>query len=108
MAAEVTEHGQKGCLTGPLLKLYSDYQNRLRQDIRKAEELLILSRREEAKERQALTRAVMERQLIEKVKDQKKEAFLVEARHEEQNNLEEQAMAARVRHLKEAGVTDAN
>jgi flagellar FliJ protein len=108
LAGEITDHGQKGRLTGPLLKLYSDFQNRLRQDIKKAEELLILSRREEAKERQALTKAVMDRQVIEKLKDQKQEAFILETLYLEQMNLEEQATAARVRYFKEAGTNDAS
>ncbi|MDR1395091.1 MAG: hypothetical protein LBK52_02835, partial [Deltaproteobacteria bacterium] len=102
------EHGQKGRLTGPLLKLYSDFQSGLRQELKKAEELLRLSRREEAKEREALTKAVIDRQVIEKLKDQKQEAFLTEVLKEDQDNLEEQSQAARSRRLKETGVADAS
>ncbi|MDR1577576.1 MAG: hypothetical protein LBT86_05025 [Deltaproteobacteria bacterium] len=107
MAEAVKSHGQMGRLTGPLLKLYSDYQSRLQKDLKKAEELLALSRREEAKERQALTKAVVARQLIEKTKERQKEAFESQAQYEEQKNLEERSTAARARRLKEMGLTDA-
>ncbi|MDR2142690.1 MAG: hypothetical protein LBR11_13085 [Deltaproteobacteria bacterium] len=108
MAAEIQAYGQTGRLTGPLLRLYSDYQSRVRQDLKKAEELLILSRREEAKERLALTKAVVARQLIEKTKERQKEAFEVEAQYEEQKVLEERAALARARRLKEMGVDNVN
>ena len=106
LTEEIKTHGQMGRLTGPLMRLYSDYQNRLRQDIKKTEELLILSRREEAKERLALTRAVMARQVIEKTKDRQKEAFDQEAERGERETLEEMAGLARTRRLKETGVGD--
>jgi flagellar export protein FliJ len=108
MAEEVKAHGQTGRLTGPLLRLYGDFQLKVRQDLKKAEELLILSRREEAKERVALTRAVMARQVIEKAKERQRLAFEAEAQAEEQKNLEEMASMARVRRLKETGVSESD
>jgi flagellar export protein FliJ len=106
LAEEVKTHGQMGRLTGPLIKLYGDFQTNLRRELKKAEELLILSRREEAKERLALSKAVMARQVIEKTKERQKESFEAEARSEEQKNLEEMASIARARRLKNKGVND--
>jgi flagellar export protein FliJ len=108
MAEEVKAHGRTGRLTGPLLRLYGDFQLKVRQDLKKAEELLILSRREEAKERVALTRAVVARQVIEKAKDRQKLAFESEERAEEQKSLEEMASVARARRLKETGVSESD
>ena len=61
LSKELSEKGAEGKATPALLSLYSDYQAKLLQDIRKAAELLVLSRRELAKEMAALRKAVMER-----------------------------------------------
>ncbi|MDR1871376.1 MAG: flagellar export protein FliJ [Deltaproteobacteria bacterium] len=106
MATEVKTLGQIGRLTGPLVRLYGEYQGRLRQDLKKAEELLVLSRREEAKERQALIQAITAREAIEKTRDRQKENFILEDRRTEQNNLEEMAQIARARRLKQTVESD--
>ncbi|MDR1608348.1 MAG: hypothetical protein LBT38_08085 [Deltaproteobacteria bacterium] len=106
MTEAVKSHAQLGRLTGPLIKLYSDFQANLQKELKKNEELLALSRREEAKERLALTKAVVARQLIEKTKERRQEAFEIEARYEEQKNLEELSTAARIRRLEEMGLNN--
>ncbi|MDR3204624.1 MAG: flagellar export protein FliJ [Deltaproteobacteria bacterium] len=96
-AEEISELGAKGRLTGPLLLLFSNYQEKLRKDIKKSLELLALSRREEAKERLALKKAVIDRQIMEKIKDKNKQAWIEEDFRKEQANLEELASLARAR-----------
>jgi flagellar FliJ protein len=106
LAQDLSEKAQKGLLTPPMMSLYSDYQVKLLQDLRKADELLVLSRRELAKEQAALRKAVMERQLMEKIKEKKAETHKAEELQKEQNTLEE--MAALVKARKARMEKDAN
>ncbi|MDR0356620.1 MAG: flagellar export protein FliJ [Deltaproteobacteria bacterium] len=97
IADELSEKGRAGRLNGPLLLMYSEYQQKLRKEIKRLLELLALSRREEAKERLALKRAVIDRRIIEKYKDNQKLAWRTELLKEEQNNMEELAALAKAR-----------
>jgi flagellar export protein FliJ len=101
IAAELTQKGQQGSLNGPLLMLYSSHQERVRQEIKKSLELLALSQREEAKERLALKKAVTERQIIEKIKDNQKLAWQEDLAKIEQNSIEELASLAKSRRQRE-------
>jgi flagellar export protein FliJ len=89
LSSDLSRMGQEGRLTGPILKLYSDFQAKLRKDIRQAEELLFLSKREEAKERAALRAAVMDRQLMEKIKEKQKKAHGLAELKRDQEAMEE-------------------
>ncbi|MDR2405844.1 MAG: flagellar export protein FliJ [Deltaproteobacteria bacterium] len=100
LQADLQRHIQNGHVTPALLSLYSDFQTKLFQDKRSAEELLALSRREEAKERAILRKAVMERQLIERYKDKKVEDWKAEDLKEEQKILEEMAALVKARKLR--------
>ena len=94
---EITAKGQAGELSGPLLVMYSSHLERLRQDIKKHNNLLALSRKEEIKERQMLKKAIIDRKMMEKVKERQKEAWIEETAREEQNSLEELAAIAKER-----------
>ncbi|MDR1546913.1 MAG: flagellar export protein FliJ [Deltaproteobacteria bacterium] len=103
MAAEISERGRAGTLSGPLLSLFSAHQERLRREIKKALELLALSRREEAKERLALEKAVKDRQIMEKIKEKRQLAWRAELLGKEQGELEELAALTKARTLREEG-----
>ncbi|MDR1049850.1 MAG: flagellar export protein FliJ [Deltaproteobacteria bacterium] len=105
MADEIGELGRAGKLSGPLLSMYSGYQEKVRKEIKKLLELLALSRREEAKERLALRKAVVDRRVMEKFKDKQHDAWRTERLQEEQNSMEELAALSKARRSLEA--TDA-
>lgn len=94
---EMTRKGQAGELNGPLMVMYSSHMERVREDIKKHESLLYLSRKEEFKERQALRKAVTDRKIMEKVKERQKEAWLEETARQEQNAIEELAAITKER-----------
>ncbi len=98
---ELDEKIKSGAITIPLLKLYKDYDQKLAKDVAKLEEFLRLSRREEAKERAALTKASIDRKIMEKLKEKKKAEFVAEQMYLEQNNLEEMAALAKARRDRE-------
>ncbi|MDR3154810.1 MAG: flagellar export protein FliJ [Deltaproteobacteria bacterium] len=89
LSEELSERAKSGPVAPALFSLYSEYQAKLLQDLRKAEELLALSRRELAKEQAALRKAVIERRVMERIKDKQAEAFRGEELRKEQNVLEE-------------------
>jgi flagellar FliJ protein len=89
LSQELSERAAQGLATPAIFSLYSEYQAKLLQDLRKADELLTLSRRELAKEQAALRKAVMERQLMERIREKQLEAFRAEELRKEQNVLEE-------------------
>ncbi|MDR2611410.1 MAG: flagellar export protein FliJ [Deltaproteobacteria bacterium] len=89
LSEEISERGRLGTVTPALLSLYSGYQAKLLQDLKKADELLTLSRRELAKEQAALRKAVIERQIMERIREKQAEAFQAEEFRKEQNVLEE-------------------
>ncbi|MDR1041237.1 MAG: flagellar export protein FliJ [Deltaproteobacteria bacterium] len=89
LSEELSEKASQGLATPAIFSLYSEYQAKLLQDLRKADELLTLSRREMAKEQAALRKAVMERQLMERIREKQAEAFREEELRREQNILEE-------------------
>jgi flagellar FliJ protein len=89
LAEELSDRAGRGLATPALFSLYSEYQAKLLQDLRKADELLTLSRRELSKEQAALRKAVMERQLMERIREKQAEAFKAEELRKEQNVLEE-------------------
>ncbi|MGL4209057.1 MAG: flagellar export protein FliJ [Candidatus Adiutrix sp.] len=101
LAAEFSEKLHSGQMVVPLLTLYSDFKQKLGRDIARTEEFIYLSRREEAKERTALTKASVERKIIEKLKEKKKIEFIAEEAYIEQNNLEEMAALAKARRTRE-------
>ena len=97
LAAELEEKIRAGEISIPLLTLYKDYDHKLNHDIARLEEFLRLSRREEAKERAALTKASVDRKIMEKLKEKKKAEFAAEEMYQAQNNLEEMASLAKAR-----------
>ena len=103
LMAELDEKIKSGEVTIPILTLYKEYDIKLGKDIDRLHEFLRLSRREEAKERAALTKASIDRKVMEKLKDKKKAEFIAEQMYLEQNNLEEMAALAKARRDREAG-----
>jgi len=103
LIGELDEKIRNGEVTIPILTLYKEYDHKLAKDIDRLHEFLRLSRREEAKERAALTRASIDRKVMEKLKEKKKAEYLVEQMYIEQNNLEEMAALAKARRDREAG-----
>lgn len=95
LVTELDEKIKAGEITIPLLMMYKDYDHKMIRDITRAEEFLYLSRKEETKERAALTKASIDRKLIEKLKEKKKAEFVAEQMYLEQNNLEEMAALAK-------------
>jgi flagellar FliJ protein len=102
LAAELDDKMKSGGITVPLIILYKEYDAKLAKDIARAKEFLRLSRREEAKERAALTRAAIDRKIMENLKEKKKIEFLAEQAYLEQKNLEEMAALATARRDREA------
>ncbi|UQZ89316.1 flagellar export protein FliJ [Deltaproteobacteria bacterium Smac51] len=102
LAGELDEKMKSGGITVPLIILYKEYDGKLAKDIARANEFLRLSRREEAKERAALTKASIDRKIMEKLKENKKAEFAEEQAYLEQNNLEEMASLAKARRDREA------
>ncbi|MDR2443093.1 MAG: flagellar FliJ family protein [Deltaproteobacteria bacterium] len=100
-AQEISDLGRAGKLTGPLLLLFSSHQERVRKEIKKNLELLSLSRRQEVIERKALNKAVTDRRIMEKVKDNQKSAWRLELEHDEQNNMEELAALSKAKRLRD-------
>lgn len=98
---ELAEKIHSGALSIPLLSMYREYDLKLSRDLARLHEFLRLSRREEAKERAALTRASIDRKVMEKLKEKKKAEFVAEQMYIEQNNLEEMAALAKARRDRE-------
>ena len=103
LKAELAALIRSGEVTIPLLTLYKDYDHKMALDLARLDEFLRLSRREEAKERAALTRASVDRKIMEKLKENTRVEFLDEQIHLEQNNLEEMAALAKARRDHEEG-----
>jgi flagellar export protein FliJ len=97
LAEEITSKGRAGELTGPLLVMYSAHQERTRKEIRRNNDLLALSRKEEAKERRALRQAVADRKIMEKAKENQREAWAAETAKAEQGEMEELAAITKER-----------
>jgi flagellar export protein FliJ len=97
MADQISELIKQGRITGPVLLMYSNYQEKIRKEIKRLLELLALSRREEAKERLALRKAVTERRIMEKFKENKKLAWRADLERSEQGILEDLATLAKAR-----------
>ncbi len=97
LVAELETKIKAGEITIPLLTLYKEYDQKMVKDIARLNEFLRLSRREEAKERAALTKASIERKIMEKLKEKKKSEFMAEQMYIEQNVLEEMAALAKAR-----------
>ena len=97
LAAELSERGRRGDLNGPILVMYSSHQERLRQELKKDNHLLRLSRNEEVKERRALRKAMIDRKIIERAKERRREAWIEEAARTEQSSLEELAAISKER-----------
>ncbi|MDR2301835.1 MAG: flagellar export protein FliJ [Deltaproteobacteria bacterium] len=108
MADELSEHSANGTITGPLLLMYSNYQEKIRKEIKRLLELLALSRREEAKERVILRKAVVDRRIMEKFKDNKKLAWKTDLLKQEQEQMEELASLSRARKNLEESDEDPN
>ncbi|MDR2387399.1 MAG: flagellar export protein FliJ [Deltaproteobacteria bacterium] len=97
MADELSQLSALGQITGPLLLMYSNYQEKIRKEIKRLLELLALSRREEAKERMLLRKAVVDRRIMEKFKENKKLTWKTDREKEEQELMEELASLSRAR-----------
>ncbi|MDR1165783.1 MAG: flagellar export protein FliJ [Deltaproteobacteria bacterium] len=102
LSEDVSLRSREGTLTPPLIALYGEYQAKLLQDAKKAQELLNLSLREKAKEQAALQKAAMERQLMEKIKEKKAVAHKTAELYQEQIILEEMASLVRDRKFRNA------
>jgi flagellar export protein FliJ len=89
LSDDLSERAAGGHVPPPLFAMYSEYLAKLFQDLKKAAELLALSRREQSKEQAALRNAVMERQIMERIREKQAEAFWAEELRKEQNVLEE-------------------
>lgn len=98
---QLAEKIHSGALSIPLLSMYREYDLKLSRDLVRLHEFLRLSRREEAKERAALTRASIDRKVMEKLKEKKKAEFVAEQMYIEQNSLEEMAALAKARRDRE-------
>lgn len=108
LAGELDEKMKSGAITVALIVLYKEYEAKLVKDIARANEFLRLSRREEAKERAALAKAAIDRKIMEKLKEKKKEEFRTEQAYLEQNNLEEMAALAKARRDRETAANYKN
>lgn len=102
LIAELEEKMRARAISIPLLILYKEYDLKLVKDIAKLEEFLRLSRREEVKERAALTKASVDRKIMEKLKEKKKDEFVADQAYLAQNTLEEMAALAKSRRDREA------
>lgn len=102
LLAELEEKIRAREISIPLLILYREYDLKLAKDLAKLDEFLRLSRREEAKERAALTKASVDRKIMEKLKEKKKDEFVAEQAYLAQNTLEEMAALAKSRRDREA------
>ncbi|MDR2340666.1 MAG: flagellar export protein FliJ [Deltaproteobacteria bacterium] len=100
LQSDLQEHIRKGQVSPALLSLYSDFQTKLFQDRKGAEELLALSQREEIKERTALRQAVMERQVMERFRERKEADWKADDMRQEQNSIEEMAALMKARRLR--------
>lgn len=103
LRGELEEKIKSGRIDISILKLYKEYDFKLNKDLKRLDEFLRLSRREEAKEQAALTKASVDRKLIEKLKENKKLEYLEEQTRLAQNHLEEMAALAKARRDREDG-----
>lgn len=101
LVGELAEKIKAGEITIPLLTMYKDFDHKLAKDLARLNEFLRLSRREEIKERAALTKASVDRKVMEKLKEKKKEEFVAAEMYLAQNNLEEMAALAKARRDRE-------
>jgi flagellar FliJ protein len=99
---ELSKRAAKGAVNPGLIAMYGEYQTKLFTDLKKASELLTLSERERIKEQAALQKAAIDRQVMEKIKEKKAEAFKAETLHQEQIVLEEMAALVRAHKLKDS------
>ena len=103
LRGELEEKIRASTITIPLLILYKEYDFKLGKDLARLEEFLRLSRREEAKERAALTKASIDLKIMEKLKEKRKDEFVADQMYIEQNALEEMAALAKAHRDREAG-----
>jgi flagellar FliJ protein len=103
LTAELEEKIRSGVINIALLTMYRDYDYKLAKDLKRLEEFLRLSRKEETKERAALIKASVDRKIMEKLKEKKMAEFTAEQMYLEQNKLEEMAALAKARRDREAG-----
>jgi flagellar FliJ protein len=97
LTAELAEKMKTGRLDVALLKLYRDYDHKQARDLSRLYEFLMLSRREEAKERAALIKASVDRKIMEKLKEKKEAEFMAAQADLEQKEMEELATLTRAR-----------
>ena len=97
LTAELSDKIKAGRLEVALLKLYRDYDQKQARELKRLNEFLRLSRREEAKERAALIKASVDRKIMEKLKEKKEAEFLAAQAVREQNEMEEMAALVRAR-----------
>ena len=97
LTAELAEKMRAGHLDVSLLKLYRDYDQKQARDLSRLYEFLMLSRREEAKERAALIKASVDRKIMEKLREKKEAEFMAAQADLEQKEMEELAALTRAR-----------
>ncbi len=102
LQSELEEKIRDRTITIPLLILYKEYDFKLGKDLARLEEFLRLSRREEVKERAALTKASIDLKIMEKLKEKRKDEFVADQMYVEQNIMEEMAALAKARRDREA------
>ena len=97
LTAELAGKMKTGQLDVALLKLYRDYDQKQARDLSRLREFLMLSRREEAKERAALIKASVDRKIMEKLRERKEAEFMSVQADQEQKEMEELAALTRAR-----------
>lgn len=103
LRGELSDMIREGRVGIELLKLYKDYDFKLGKDLKRLNEFLRLSRREEAKEQAALAQASVDRKIMEKLKEKKKAEYMQEQARLEQDQLEEMAALAKARRDRDNG-----
>ncbi len=97
VSAEYEGRLRAGELTAPLLIMYKEFEQKLAKELARLNEFLMLSRREEAKERATLAQASVDLKVMEKLKERQKEEHQFAQAQNEQNQLEEMAALAKAR-----------
>jgi flagellar FliJ protein len=89
LSGELAVLGKEGRASPAIFSLYGEYQAKLFEDLKKAMELLDISRRKLAGEQAALRKAAMERQIMERIREKQADAYKAEEERKEQNAREE-------------------
>jgi flagellar FliJ protein len=97
LTADLAEKIKAGQVDVAMLTLYREYDQKQVRDLARLREFLRLSRREEAREREALIKASVDRKIMEKLKEKKQAEFMAIQADRESKELEELATLTRAR-----------